>query len=115
MRATITAKPIYQLWITLAQLAILQQGSRLHYDHKCQQASQLGGFLYGWANCAPFDLAEGGEFHVTFENAELQTCLKILEMPANPNPATRALQFNLSLLARKGEEATARVETSLLT
>lgn len=46
----ITWSPIFWLDLTVEQVNLLMQMSAMHYDARCKQAGQVGGFLYGWSN-----------------------------------------------------------------
>lgn len=88
MHCTLQASPSFQLTLTQEELAVLLDCSGTHYDGVCKSASLVGGFLYGWKNHffsvdGEFNDAPLSEINVTATWSQIDTCLKILEMPRN--------------------------------
>jgi len=79
MKISIHGKPEFHLPLTMAHVELLTACSEAHYDHRCKQASQVGGFIYGWKNrlAFPTDLEELNL--VSGDWGDLDLCLKILE------------------------------------
>ena len=50
MNIKITGQPIFWLTISLTAVEALRKLSKLHYDGKCKEAGEPGGFLWGWKN-----------------------------------------------------------------
>ena len=106
MKATIYASPRYALTLSAKELKVLTDCSGMHYDSTCRNASRLGGFIYAANN-----MASPVSVSVTLNDRELQTCIKILEMPPSQykDAATliyrhlwaclRSARQNLSVLA----------------
>lgn len=86
MKCTLTAQPIFWIDISLSQVQVLNEMSKMHYDAACRQASMSGGFLYGWHNTRWFEAeqksAEPIRLKASFRDLDL--CLKILEWPPTP-------------------------------
>ena len=99
MRCTLHAIPSFLLTITREELAVLLDCAGTHYDSVCKSSSLQGGFLYGWKNQF-FFLSDGeatpNEVNVTATWREMDTCLKILEMPRH-HVAMRAQNLSHSL------------------
>ncbi len=77
----IEIQAVARFWIELGQdhVAILKKAAEWHYDGVCNQAAQVGGFIYGWVNVTtPYPgQVEVAKCCATF--GELNLCLKILE------------------------------------
>ena len=73
MRATIEAKAVFELELSVELVDLLGRKSAEHYDQKCNQASRRGGLLYKWDNQITF----GTTCSATF--AEIDLTLKICE------------------------------------
>ena len=85
MKATMFATARYTLAFKQEEIQILLLCSVLHYDSTCREASQVGGFLYGWTNCRIQIDDETDHIDPTYmvncNSREIQICLKILELP----------------------------------
>ena len=60
----------YNFSLDKEQVDVLVELSAVHYDFACWKASQVGGFLFGWANFPE---------NINANTRELDTCLKIIE------------------------------------
>lgn len=76
MKFKILGRPEFWFKPTTVQLRVLLLLSSLHYDGKCNQASQVGGFIYGWKNTLSMGRTA---IKATWDNVD--TCAKILEGP----------------------------------
>ncbi len=81
MKATVYAQPRYRIYLSKEELHTILACSGIHYDSVCRDASKVGGFLYGWANW--IDESAPDDMYYLCDTREMQTCLKILEMPPN--------------------------------
>lgn len=116
MKATIYAVPKFAITFTKTEIAVLTRCSDTHYDLLCKRASCVGGFLFGWYNCltSPDEKYPNDEptAAITCLSRELDTCLKILEMPpSDVQDAARKLARELSVLFRAGQYLTKDVTT----
>lgn len=72
------------LELTKAEVEHLMACSKAHYDYKCKQASEVGGFIYGWRNHFELDPETGdGPEATTSVRAtwhEMDLACKILEV-----------------------------------
>jgi len=50
MEASISVKPEFHLTISKEIVLLLSRKSKQHYDGTCRNASEQGGFIYGWVN-----------------------------------------------------------------
>jgi hypothetical protein len=84
MQAVLHATPRFVVTLSLLEYYVLKRCSQCHYDGVCKSASLLGGFLYSWDFCIP-ESADRNNCTATFDVMcsfrEIDTCLKILEMP----------------------------------
>lgn len=55
MVITITGSPMFKLPLSQRQIRLFRMISTVHYDARCREAGQVGGFLYGWAMGGPID------------------------------------------------------------
>src|SRR5712671_6861900 len=93
------------------EVTALFAASEAHYDYKCQQASQVGGLLWGIRNCL-----ENGKAEVSLLWSEVDLLAKIAEqlsLTHRNNPALVArLQYNadnsFSAILRKLNEEYSR-------
>lgn len=116
MKATIYAVPKFAITFTKAELDVLTMCSKLHYDGVCRSAGNVGGFLFGWNNCLtspdekyPNDPQTAA---VSTTHRELDTCLKILEMPASQYAKDAStLSLQLSGLLSAGQYFTKDLQT----
>lgn len=85
MKAKLHPLASFELLISRDELQTLLECSSLHYDGVCRSASVVGGFLYGWNIHMIYSHEEGStpltEVTVLAIWTQLDTCLKILEMP----------------------------------
>lgn len=65
-----------KLILSKPDILFLRRAASLHYDHTCQKAGEVGGFIYGWNNMID---DETGEAVVYASSREIDLCLKILE------------------------------------
>lgn len=68
-------KVITNFILTREELDHLIKVSHAHYDSKCQSASEIGGFIYGWKNM----LFESSEVSVSMTIQQMDLITKILE------------------------------------
>ncbi len=99
MRMTITAAPRFSVPLSQAQVGLLRQLSRTHYDSTCQAASVPGvdGFIYGWGNRLAFALEEGEpapQLDATW--AQMDLSLKILENTMGLSNEEKAAALHLT-------------------
>ena len=73
MKATIEAKAVFELELSIELVNLLARKAREHYDHKCKNSERQGGLLFKWRNQITF----GTTCSATF--AELDLTLKICE------------------------------------
>lgn len=111
MRATIYAVPKFAITFTASELNTLTRCSKVHYDGVCKDASHVGGFLFGWANCltSPDEKYPNDEptAAITCTSRELDICIKILEMPpSDVQDAARKLAIILAGLFERGQYIT---------
>ena len=69
-------RPVAEITFTQKELDLMCECSNKHYDGKCQQASRVGGFLYGMNNPG-FDDNDTRSHSLDF--GKIDTLLKILE------------------------------------
>lgn len=90
----IIMRPEFALAITSKLALLMQRLSSMHYDGRCKAAGQPGpgGFINGWVNWT-----SGGEdaVMVTATPRELDTAMKIMEMPPPLDAGERALLLDL--------------------
>jgi hypothetical protein len=111
MKANLQPRPRFLLWLTEAEIATLVTCSKLHYDGKCKFASYTGGFLHGWSNWAVMGAPhENGLVYCPASNEEVDTCLKILEMP---RPEEEVVARALSIQLRHCFHEAARIFATL--
>lgn len=85
MIAVISYEPTFTISILKSQLQMLIKGSKLHYDYVCKVASCKtdghvpNGFLTIWEFGVTRESKNAMATNLT--NRNLQTCMKILEMP----------------------------------
>lgn len=77
MKATIFAKPVFDLTLEKDLVSLLMRLSGRHYDGACRKASDQGGFLFGWKNSIDFDSP------CLATTRELDLTLKIMELAPN--------------------------------
>lgn len=111
MKATIYAVPKFAITFTASELNTLTRCSKVHYDGVCKDASHVGGFLFGWANCliSPDEKYPNDESTaaITCLSRELYICIKILEMPpSDVQDAARKLAIILAGLFERGQYIT---------
>lgn len=90
-------RPIAEVTFTQEELDLMCECSRHHYDDVCQQASKLGGFLYGM-NHPNLDNADR---HHTLDFMEVDVLSKILEQgihSSNPSLCADLHNFLYSIL-----------------
>lgn len=101
MQIVITARPIFNLPLTLDQIELLAKLSDAHYDGRCKAASRpgTGGFIHGWKGCATFHAEnphlDREPFTVQATWHEIDTTLKILEMCSYLPVPERAMALEL--------------------
>ena len=82
MKIQIVAAPKFLLPLTLSQVDLLMKLGLMHYDHTCNAAVRVGGFIYGWNNRVTFSAEEAEHPSPCVANfRELDLCLKIMEFP----------------------------------
>ena len=117
MKAIIYAVPKFAMTLTKSEIDALMRCSSCHYDLLCKRASLAGGFLYGWNNCltSPDEKYPNDEptAAVSCTTREIDTCLKILEMPPSDVQApARKLAIQLSGLLHGGTYLTKDIKSS---
>lgn len=117
MKATIYAVPKFAIIFTASELYTLTRCSKVHYDGVCKDASNVGGFLFGWANCltSPDEKYPNDEptAAIACTSRELATCCKILEMPpSDVAPEARKLAILLAGLFERGQYITKNISTT---
>jgi hypothetical protein len=97
MKIFIQGVPHFHWQPTHAHIALLTALSGMHYDARCKEASCVGGFIYGWKNCVLLAETEASDDAVTVNATwnQLDTCLKIMEMPHGLNDAEKALVYEM--------------------
>lgn len=99
----------FNIGLPLAEIEMLCALSAIHYDGRCKAASAPGGFLYGWRNYAAFCAEKYGPetaHAVTASFSELDSCLKIMEMPTKEHAErAHALTRKFSRLCTVANEA----------
>lgn len=79
MNIGIRVKFDFQIPFTTTDIEVLMELSANHYDGKCQAASKIGGFIYGWNNATRFGIPLDGERTLTATFHELDLSMKIME------------------------------------
>lgn len=78
----------FDIEVTPALVDLLTKSGQMHYDGVCKDAVRAGrgGFIYGWSNRLEGRrlLGETDPVIDGITNRQLQTCLKIFEMPLPP-------------------------------
>lgn len=83
---TTVMRPRFQLTLSKSLVELLMKLSSVHYDRRCREAGQIGGFLYGWRNhFVVFDM----DVPVETDSHELDTLLKIMEGAPHLQPDDR--------------------------
>lgn len=83
MKVAIHAHPVFHFYLGAQAVELLRKLSKKHYDAHCRSISEpgRGSFLWGWHTLC--DGADGAEVSASFR--DLDTCLKLLEMPPPPH------------------------------
>ncbi len=100
MIVTIRAKPVFYFELTLAHIEVLWKLSREHYDHKCKDASNIGGFIHGWHNAVTYS-DDGTKAICQADWRQMDLTLKILECIAGRNMEEIALMADIRLSFNK--------------
>lgn len=80
MKIEIHAVAKFWMDLTPEHVGVLMKAAQWHYDGVCNQAAQVGGFIYGWNNAVtPYPGMEvTPKCSASFR--DLDICLKILEI-----------------------------------
>ena len=95
--AEISFKPIAHVTFTSAEIRLMCECSRCHYDGVCKDASKVGGFLYGMSNAE--ENAPGHSHSLTWR--QLDTLAKILELGSMLELEKAKTAFGLNLEIRR--------------
>ena len=85
MKADVYGRPNFTIYLdpedANAMIDVLMELSIHHYDGTCREASQYGGFIYGWSNVVPWSVVHDPEaITVSATFHELDITLKLCEM-----------------------------------
>jgi hypothetical protein len=92
--------------ITRPEMDYMIRCSERHYDYKCQVASKVGGFLYGWSNYLRM-MEEDGKDHIetAVDMHTMDTLCKILEAARKSDPDDHGCWLKCcQTLSRMGRE-----------
>jgi len=96
MKVTICARPAYLFKLPPEIVVLIKRMSDAHYDFVCKQASQPGGFIFGWMNVMRYT-----ELELTATSHELDTLFKICENSSFLTNEERSSVFQVVLALHK--------------